>query len=161
MSWERVDAAAAAEHGVTYRSWYVIDFPYSTAVADATSAALMAFDRLAPDRLVKVRSFDIWSPETRPRDLPLAQDYLPRSAWVLRVTWEKASDSTPVHVLAAAVIAVIAAVVIGWTVIATVTERQAREFGGGVKDILGQLLSPGFVVAALIATVTIFRGRKA
>jgi uncharacterized protein YneF (UPF0154 family) len=156
MAWATVAPSEEAQFDQRYRSTFVL-----TAAAwpfirpEAIRAALTVGTRLAGGR-VQVDKLEIYGRGSLPQDMK----YHSRNVddWGVRVTWRKISAGTPALILAGAVVAVIAALVGGWMIVAKFTERELMEVGTGVAQTLRDtLFSPGFIVAAMIVAVVAFK----
>lgn len=78
--------------------------------------------------------------------------------WGLRITWRKVAEGTPVHVLAAAIIAVLIVATAAWVIVTKFTEKETEQLlEKGGDTLRNTLLNPGLVIAALVAIVVLKR----
>jgi len=159
--WEVVNDQDHAEKNTPYRTWFWLPYfvwPLRGAIAGALRAAQSLGRKFHP--IIQVTGHEIFSAEDSPHHQLVPANELPRGAFVIRVTWEKHGEGTPVVVLVA-IIALIIVAVGGWVVMAKVTERQFTQVLDDLRDTLHGFFSPGFVVAAMVVLVVIFtRGGK-
>lgn len=161
--WKRVGRGEGAEFGVSYRTFYYIDetkLRWSKPLSEKLAKLIYGADRAS--ELIGHVSIDrvvVYSPAATPQ--PAGRGTGKSRLWGIKVEWHKIGKGTPVVVIAGAIIAVVAVLVAGWVIVATVTEKQfsevredLRDFFGGVKE-----LSPGLVIAAIVMAFLFLRGR--
>lgn len=156
-SWSRVADREEAEFGIRYRtSFFVARIAFVGPVVQALYRALELARAGARVAGVRIVSYEIYGPGRVPENVNAPAHELARGAWLVRVEWEKSGPGTPVHVLVAA-IALIVTAVVGWLVVATVTEKQLAALGAGLSDAARRLFNPGMAIAAVIAIALITR----
>lgn len=121
----------------------------------AIRTALAAGKRLAGDR-IQVDKLEIFGPKGLPAEMKQHSKHA--DDWGVRVTWRKIAAGTPVLVLAGAIIAVIAALVAGWMIVAKFSEKELLDIGDHASDWLRDtLFNPGFIVATMVVAVLYLR----
>ena len=159
--WETVGAQDHAEANVPYRTTFWCAgyaWPFRGAIAGACRAAQALGTAFNP--IIRVTGHEIFSEADSPTHASVPTNELPRGAFVVRVTWEKHGSGTLVIVLVA-IIALIIVGVAGWVIIAKVTEKQFTQVMQAVGGAAKSVLSPGFVVAAMVvAVVALTHGGK-